>query len=346
MRDSCIRGLLGTGRQVHQLSVAAARGACLQDHGQPWEGFDRQHNSQRSQQLSPMPWDHARVGGDGRAAHASAVLKQHARALHDTGQVPGGPPDDTYDDATLDYFDDAEPPEAYGGIYAMPEVAPVMEPVEDEGLTIVHTAAELQQAIIEGARDIEIRSHLDLTSLNRTVTQAPFALRNPISDKRTHLMYVKAQTRSIRVRLHPFSNLQRPPPHALPPRMVSMHAYPGISLATSRPHSSPVLCTSSMATLHLTADGRTAAPPHHSSPERVTSPHRAIQLCISVGKSRPSGHMSDAHACPNRVVPFVSSSHACPLYPPCGSHRSSNVPSTPTKTLIHGRYRGCAGKLP
>lgn len=65
---------------------------------------------------------------------------------------------------------------------------------------VVNTAEQLRRAVRAGVRDIEIRSHLDLTPLQRTPSEAPFASLHPDFGKPTHLMYVQAATQSIRVR--------------------------------------------------------------------------------------------------------------------------------------------------
>ena len=67
-------------------------------------------------------------------------------------------------------------------------------------VTVVTTADALVAAVSSGARDIEIRSHLDLTSLRRTPTRAVLVAAHPMHGKSTHLMYVGRSTRSIRVR--------------------------------------------------------------------------------------------------------------------------------------------------
>lgn len=77
------------------------------------------------------------------------------------------------------------PPPAVQG-NATPEVA------------AMYTAEQLQEAILSGVRDIEIRAHLDLRNLTQVDT--PEVLSNF-----SHFQYVLATTRSIRV-----CNLQYP----------------------------------------------------------------------------------------------------------------------------------------
>ena len=67
-------------------------------------------------------------------------------------------------------------------------------------MTVVTTPDDLVAAVSTGARDIEIRSHLDLTSLRRTPTEAPFPIADPLHGMETHLMYIGNRSRSIRVR--------------------------------------------------------------------------------------------------------------------------------------------------
>lgn len=67
-------------------------------------------------------------------------------------------------------------------------------------MTVITTADALAAAVSTGARNIEIRSHLDLTSLRRTPSTAEYASAHPFHGKNTHLMYVGRSTRSIRVR--------------------------------------------------------------------------------------------------------------------------------------------------
>lgn len=95
-----------------------------------------------------------------------------------------------------------------------------------DAVVVVNTAEELQGAVQARARDIEIRSHLDLTPLQRVPSEVPTSagdcdrdyagdyadvpvdaavvLGGPLLIKiegaRTHLMYVHAETQSIRVR--------------------------------------------------------------------------------------------------------------------------------------------------
>lgn len=71
---------------------------------------------------------------------------------------------------------------------------PAGEPV------IVTSAEALRDAVLAGVRDIEIRRHLDLTTLRRQPTQAPYGLASAFHMTPTHLMYVTDTTRSIRVR--------------------------------------------------------------------------------------------------------------------------------------------------
>lgn len=88
--------------------------------------------------------------------------------------------------------------------------APVVPPdVEPADITPVNTATEFQAAVEAGARDIEIRSHLDLSALDRKENPviACFSQdrigRDSALDAGTlasHLAYVKKATRSIRVR--------------------------------------------------------------------------------------------------------------------------------------------------
>eukprot|EP00892_Ulva_mutabilis_P008345 jgi/Ulvmu1/5883/UM026_0003.1 len=69
-------------------------------------------------------------------------------------------------------------------------------------VAVVTTPQELAAAVERGARDIEIRSHLDLTTLARPPSPAPLSSPHPLRNAPTHLMYVMAHTRSIRVRHH------------------------------------------------------------------------------------------------------------------------------------------------
>lgn len=69
-----------------------------------------------------------------------------------------------------------------------------------DGLTIVTTAEDLQAAVLSGASDIEIQSHLDLSGLRRIRTRAVLGTAHPLHDAATHMMYVEKGTRSIRVR--------------------------------------------------------------------------------------------------------------------------------------------------
>ena len=67
-------------------------------------------------------------------------------------------------------------------------------------MVVVTTADALAAAVSSGARDIEIRSHLDLTSLRRTQSPGEREPLDLFTDYNTHLMFVSNTTRSIRVR--------------------------------------------------------------------------------------------------------------------------------------------------
>ena len=67
-------------------------------------------------------------------------------------------------------------------------------------ITIVRLVLDLQRATATGAVDIEIRAHLDLRGLSRTLNPAipgPETFQNP---KRNALLYAQSPLRSIRVR--------------------------------------------------------------------------------------------------------------------------------------------------
>ena len=65
--------------------------------------------------------------------------------------------------------------------------------VVDADINIVSTAAQFQAAIMEGAQDIELRSHVDLSELALAFTSGSSSL------VLTALGDVRASTRSIRV---------------------------------------------------------------------------------------------------------------------------------------------------
>ena len=65
--------------------------------------------------------------------------------------------------------------------------------------TYVYTVDELKRACEGGAKDVEIRSHLDLSSLQRA--RMPGFPNGSISTVRASLLYSSANLRSIRVRL-------------------------------------------------------------------------------------------------------------------------------------------------
>lgn len=117
-------------------------------------------------------------------------------------RAPGEPGDADYQSESFTHEDSSGPPAPAEDppVPDMQKLVPITAPVEDQGRTIVNTAEELQRAIAKGARDIEIQSHLNLTSLSRTPSRVPWAPRHPKYGEHTHLMYVTAETRSIRVR--------------------------------------------------------------------------------------------------------------------------------------------------
>lgn len=81
----------------------------------------------------------------------------------------------------------------------MPEAAPdLVIPVAN--VTVVRSAEELQEAALVGARDIEIRSHLDLRRLRLAVNPEISGPDNRRFNKRLALLYGTSQARSIRVR--------------------------------------------------------------------------------------------------------------------------------------------------
>jgi hypothetical protein len=83
------------------------------------------------------------------------------------------------------------PPPAEPSIVALPA-----------DIRTVSTAAELQQAVKDGVRDIEVVDHLDLRALQ--LVNNPFNLRPDGADniKATHTTYAADNLRSIRVRLY------------------------------------------------------------------------------------------------------------------------------------------------
>lgn len=87
-----------------------------------------------------------------------------------------------------------------GGSVAPGDNLPLNPQQRQEAVVVVGTAEELRRAVRAGSRDIEIRSHLDLTALKRTPTLAPYPSFHPLHGLRSHLLYVKAATQSIRVR--------------------------------------------------------------------------------------------------------------------------------------------------
>lgn len=66
-------------------------------------------------------------------------------------------------------------------------------------VTVVRTAAELQRAALDGARDIEIRAHLDLRSLKLAANPAIHGQETAVNRKRLALLYASPPLRSIRV---------------------------------------------------------------------------------------------------------------------------------------------------
>ena len=65
---------------------------------------------------------------------------------------------------------------------------------------VVTTAAELQAASVEGAQDIEIRTHLDLSSLKRLDNPALSAIPEDEISGPQALLYTHGIMRSMRVR--------------------------------------------------------------------------------------------------------------------------------------------------
>ena len=99
---------------------------------------------------------------------------------------------------------------------AQPPAAGVEEPIERQvarardqlsaaaaNVTVVRTGQELQQASLDGVRDIEIRQHMDLRYLSRAAAPiTPDSLHKGRSKKQLSfaMMYAQDTTRSIRVR--------------------------------------------------------------------------------------------------------------------------------------------------
>ena len=83
-----------------------------------------------------------------------------------------------------------------------PAVLPRFEPVSvpPAQLTVVTTAAELQAASVAGAQDIEIRAHLDLSSLRRFFNPRLPPITGDESKGPHALLYAYGNMRSMRVR--------------------------------------------------------------------------------------------------------------------------------------------------
>ena len=76
------------------------------------------------------------------------------------------------------------------------------QPAGAPNVTVVWTAEELQRGVQDGARDIEIRAHLDMRKL-RSVPHAGVQSDSPIATTGGHvaLLHASSTLRSIRVRL-------------------------------------------------------------------------------------------------------------------------------------------------
>lgn len=74
-------------------------------------------------------------------------------------------------------------------------------------VTVVRTGAELRQATLGGARDIEIRAHLDMRDMRRIANPLMPRVDRGNSRKELALLYASKPLRSIRVRLAPKPNL-------------------------------------------------------------------------------------------------------------------------------------------
>lgn len=74
-------------------------------------------------------------------------------------------------------------------------------------VTIVRTGAELRQATLGGARDIEIRAHLDMRDMRRMANPLMPGVDRGNSRRELTLLYASNPLRSIRVRLATKPNL-------------------------------------------------------------------------------------------------------------------------------------------
>lgn len=72
-------------------------------------------------------------------------------------------------------------------------------------ITVVNTAPELQQAMLNDAVDIEIRSHLDMRLLKRLNNPAIVGPTEDDASKKLALLYASTPLRSIRVCPYAFS---------------------------------------------------------------------------------------------------------------------------------------------
>ena len=90
-------------------------------------------------------------------------------------------------------------------------------------MTVVTTADALIAAVSSGARDIEIRSHLDLTSVPKAPSSTGLPAPHPVHGLPTHLLYIPDRTRSIRVR----SRMHRAAQYrAVPRRFITAQGLP------------------------------------------------------------------------------------------------------------------------
>ena len=129
------------------------------------------------------------------------------------------------------------PAARHGQSQALPSLRGLLQHRHDAAV-VVNTAEELRGAVQAGARDIEIRSHLDLTALRRTPSETPIAQMHPEFGKPTHLMYVRAATQSIRVR--------HDPPRTIPDTspLVLSHRHEQFKLLSVKPDMYAILCVS------------------------------------------------------------------------------------------------------
>ena len=106
------------------------------------------------------------------------------------------------------------------------------DPGAPANITIVRTAQDLQRATATGAVDIEIRAHLDLRSLSRTLNPAIPGSETFQNPKRNALLYAQSPLRSIRVRCDRGTG---PSPEPFHPCQRDCFCQPALSLVFDLP---------------------------------------------------------------------------------------------------------------